>query len=187
MNKKEILLLIGIIGTLVISRLMPHAPNFTSSLAGFIFAGAILRKSYFAIFILIGYYICDLLINNLIYPDLHSGFAWTSQSFLWIYSSFLISFLISKYLTKQLESPFQLLSAGIITTIIFFILSNFGVWTEGLMYSKDFSGLITCYIAALPFALNELAASVFFTSVFFFLYWKADSYFDIKNPSLSSN
>lgn len=172
MNRKEIGILAAIIITLIISRLIPHAPNFTSSLAGLIFAGFALRKTTLAIIILAGYYLTDLFINNVYYSGNSANFQWTSQAFLWIYVSLMISFLLSCFLSSRLESPFGLLGISVISSLVFFLLSNFGVWTENFLYPLTFSGLAACYLAALPFLLNELAASVFFVTMFYFVYWK---------------
>ena len=44
--------------------------------------------------------------------------------------------------------------------MIFFIISNFGVWFFSNTYSSDLSGLISCYIMGLPFLQNTLFSSV---------------------------
>jgi hypothetical protein len=49
----------------------------------------------------------------------------------------------------------------------FFVLSNFAVWVEGSMYAKTLDGLMTCYVAALPFYRNDLAATGLFLGLAF--------------------
>jgi len=34
----------------------------------------------------------------------------------------------------------------IISSLLFFIVTNFGVWISGTMYSLDLQGLIACYV-----------------------------------------
>ncbi|NOT38094.1 MAG: hypothetical protein HOP11_12030 [Saprospiraceae bacterium] len=172
MSRRDLGILSAILITLIISRIIPHAPNFTSTAAGLIFAGAVLRKPHFSLIILAGYFLCDLLINNTLYASNSSSFQWTSQAIGWIYASLLISFFISRHLSENLESPFKLLGISVTSSLVFYALSNFGVWNEGLLYTRDLSGLITCYIAGIPYLLNEMAASVFFTVIFFLIYWK---------------
>ena len=50
---------------------------------------------------------------------------------------------------------------------LFFLMSNFGVWTTGLMYPLTVQGLIACYTAALPFFLNTLAGDLLYSSALF--------------------
>ena len=39
----------------------------------------------------------------------------------------------------------------------FFVVSNYGVWAAGGMYPHTLSGLMTCYVAGIPFYRNDLA------------------------------
>jgi len=58
----------------------------------------------------------------------------------------------------------SLLTGAIAAPTVFFLLSNFGVWmgTTEVTYTKDFSGLMTCYAAGLPFYKNALIATLVF-------------------------
>jgi hypothetical protein len=58
----------------------------------------------------------------------------------------------------------SLLAGAIAAPTVFFLLSNLGVWmgTTEVTYTKDFSGLMTCYAAALPFYKNALIATLVF-------------------------
>jgi hypothetical protein len=52
---------------------------------------------------------------------------------------------------------------------VFFLLSNATVWLgTSIAYSKDLTGLITCYEAGLPFYKNELFATIVFLPVIMF-------------------
>jgi hypothetical protein len=50
---------------------------------------------------------------------------------------------------------------------VFFIITNFAVWLEGSMYPANFSGLITCYVAAIPFFGNTLLSQLVFGAMLF--------------------
>src|SRR5262249_14632400 len=51
---------------------------------------------------------------------------------------------------------------------LFFLTSNFAVWTEGLMYPMTFSGLVECYAAGIPYYLRgTLPADFIGTAVLF--------------------
>ncbi len=62
--------------------------------------------------------------------------------------------------------------AGIAAPTVYFLVSNFMVWqaTTEAVYAKSFSGLMTCYEAALPFYRNSLIATLLFLPVILLLY-----------------
>jgi hypothetical protein len=58
--------------------------------------------------------------------------------------------------------------AALATSVSFFLASNFAVWAYWSdMYPKTFQGLMTCYVAGLPFFRHTLAGDLLFTTVFF--------------------
>lgn len=63
--------------------------------------------------------------------------------------------------------PLRLVGAALATSVSFFLLSNFAVWAVWEMYPKTLSGLLACYVAAIPFFRNQAASDLFFTAVFF--------------------
>lgn len=56
----------------------------------------------------------------------------------------------------------SMLLGAVAAPTLFFLASNFSVWYSGTMYPHDFSGLMTCYTAALPFYGRALMATVIF-------------------------
>jgi hypothetical protein len=65
----------------------------------------------------------------------------------------------------------QILGGTIGGSILFFIISNFGVWVSGFAssshgYSLDLAGLTECYVAALPFYKSQFATELFMNSLF---------------------
>lgn len=62
--------------------------------------------------------------------------------------------------------------AALVGEVVFFLVTNFGVWwfgegTQGTPYPMTFVGLMTCYIAALPFFGRSLLSTALFTGVLF--------------------
>ena len=130
-----------------ISRVIPHPPNFTPIIALSFYVPAILGIKFLMFYIL-----------SYILIDIFFGFH-DASLFVWG-SIFLIS-LISQYLTKS----FMTRTIGVLTgSIIFFILTNFGVWTSGY-YGYSLNGLISCYIAAIPFFNNTLISTVIYALI----------------------
>ena len=67
--------------------------------------------------------------------------------------------LISKYFNKSIMFR---ISGAFVGAVIFFVLSNFGVWLGG-SYGYDLNGLLSCYILAIPFFTNTVLSTVFFS------------------------
>jgi hypothetical protein len=56
----------------------------------------------------------------------------------------------------------------IFSSTLFYIVTNFAVWTSG-WYGYTIEGLITCYIMAIPFYVNTLTS----TTLFYIMFKKA--------------
>lgn len=132
------------------SRFAPHPPNFTPILSIALFCGISFRNKYIFLIPLFSMVISDFFIGY------HSVI-------MFVYVSLLIIFLMGKYLAKE-NSFNSMIILSLSSAIVFFIISNFGVWIVG--YPKTISGFIACYIAALPFLLNTLISTILFSSVF---------------------
>lgn len=141
---KHVSIYLGIFLAIAISRFIPHPPNFTSVIALSFYVPAILGLSYIPAVIL-SFAITDIVIGY------HTGtfFTWGSV--------FLIG-MIAQSFSKTLISR---LSGAFIGAIIFFLVTNFGVWASG-MYGYTLSGFIDCYFLAIPFfAYNAISTLMF--------------------------
>ena len=136
---------------LIIARLIPHPPNFSPIIASAIFAPILLKNRYYGSIVpLIALFITDLIIGFHIYQ-------------LVIYLTIITISLVSPF-KKYFKINLIIYSIG--ASIWFFIITNFAVWLAWDYYPKNFEGLITCYILAIPFFTNTLLSSIFFTSLF---------------------
>jgi len=161
------LVLAGILVLAAFSRLIPHPPNFTALGAMALFGGTYIHNRTFAVlFPLSSLWASDIILNNLVYSEFYKGFVLFSPSHIWIYISFVIIAILGQSLQKNINIKAIGISA-ISASVLFFILSNFGVWIQGLMYPLSFNGLIACYIAALPFFGWTLIGNFFFCSILF--------------------
>ncbi len=91
-------------------------------------------------------------------------FTWTG----FLLPIFLISLL--RIRNSKLE-VFKATGLGVISNLFFFVWTNFGVWlldTWG-MYPHNLPGLIHCYVNALPFLRLQLASTLLFVPVGFYL------------------
>ena len=61
-------------------------------------------------------------------------------------------------------------------SLVFFIISNFGVWALGspgindIPYDRNLNGLIECYILAIPFFGNTFISTLIFSYLAIFIY-----------------
>lgn len=162
------------------SRLIPHPPNFAPIGAMALFGAAYFSRKYIALVIpIIAMWLSDLVLNNVVYGQYFDHFVWFYQGFYWTYGAFVIIGLIGFLLLKKVKVQ-TLLIGSLSASILFFLLSNFGVWFSGTMYPKDLNGLLVCYTAAIPFFKNTLMGDLVYCSVLF----GAFEFAQAKIPSL---
>ena len=84
-----------------------------------------------------------------------------------IYGSFMLYVLIGRTLANT-NSPLRIGAASLIGSAQFFVITNFEAWLENpTLYSRDFAGLVQCYLAGLPFADRTVIGDLLFTAVLF--------------------
>ncbi len=174
MGNQKIALRFSVITLMIVvaafSRLLPHPPNFAPIGAMALFGAAYFSKKYIALLIpILSMWLSDLVINNTIYAQYFDGFTFFYQGFYWTYMAFIFIGVLGFILLKK-PKPQNIIIASLSASIIFFIVSNFGVWASGTMYPNNFSGLITCYAAGLPFFKNTLIGDLVYTSILFGLF-----------------
>jgi len=148
-NKMNRFLVLGIIVIGIMTRLIPHPPNFTPILSFALLSG-VYSKNNLGIFIPI---------SIMLLSDMFLG---SHDVIIWVYSSLFVIYLIGYYFIKNISFKNVLLGA-MIGSFIFFVLTNLGVWFIG--YPKTIDGLITCYVAAIPFYKNTFLSAIIYTSV----------------------
>lgn len=177
MNKKTILIVTGIIIFAALTRLLPHAYNFTPIGAIALFGAAYFTKKKWALIIpLAAIWMSDLLLNNIVYSEFYTGFTFFTSGFLYIYGSIALIVVLGYYLLKKITFG-RVLGGALGASVIFFIVSNFGVWISGSMYPLTFEGLIACYTAAIPFFHYTIAGNVVYSALLFGAYeWMKATY-----------
>ena len=173
---KKLNLQTGIISIIILlaafTRIMPHPPNFSPMAAIGLFGAAHFEKKWQAFLIpLIGIWISDLVINNFIYSSHSSNFVWFYDGFYWQYISYVFIIFAGLFIFNKGISVTKTLGGMLSSSGIFFLVSNFGVWAGGTMYTKNITGLITCYAAGIPFIHNTIISDTLFTTVLFGTYY----------------
>ena len=156
MLKPRLLIVAAIIVAAALSRLIPHPPNMASVAAVALFGGAYIQDRRLAFLIPLG---------ALFLGDLVLGF-YDLPEMVIVYDSFALIVCIGLWL-KQRRSVLRIGGAAIASSVLFFMLTNFGAWALTDIYPKTLGGLIACYIAAIPFFQNTLQGDLLYTVVLF--------------------
>lgn len=143
---------LGIFLLLSASRFIPHPPNFTSLLALSFYVPAFLGLRYLPV-----------LVFSFLITDYFIGFH-TLTLFTW--GSVILIGLGSKFFLKNIISR---ISGSLLGACIFFIVTNFGVWSMG-SYGYSYNGLISCYILAIPFFAYSIISTFIFSAIFETIY-----------------
>ncbi len=148
-----------------LTRLIPHPPNFSPVEAMALFGGAYFAKRSWAIALpLIALFISDLALSLMMGGVYFEYFV--SAGFLMIYATIAILSVLGFGLRGKVSAT-RVASFSVISSIIFFLVTNFGVWLGSAMYPQTTSGLISAYIAGLPFLQNGLLGTLFYSALLF--------------------
>jgi hypothetical protein len=60
-----------------------------------------------------------------------------------------------------------IIGGTLLSSVLFFLITNFGVWAVSGMYVKNLLGLQQCLVMALPFFRNTLIGDLFYSGMFF--------------------
>ena len=146
---------VGIFIALAVSRFIPHPPNFTSLIA----------LAFYVPFIF-GVRFIPALIFSFILTDFFIGF---HSTIVFTWGSLIIIGYITKYFLSNMITR---ISGSLFGALLFYIITNFGVWTTGV-YGFEFSGLVASYTLAIPFFTYTIISTLIFSSVIeFFIYLK---------------
>lgn len=141
-NKKNLQSFFFILFFLTVSRLIPHEPNFTPilsiSILGFLFSTILSVKVL-------------IVLGSMFFSDLIIG---THNFMIYVYFSLILLIIVSNsknYIYMMFLGP-----------LIFFIITNLGVWLNSTYYNKNINGLIECFYMAIPFFKNTILSTFFY-------------------------
>lgn len=141
--KTKILILFVFFTALI--RVVPHPPNFAPVTALALFSGVTFNSRLLGMLVPLA---------AMAISDLFLGFYSIS---IWVYFSFILINLLGSYVkTVNLKNI-------LLSSVIFFIVTNFGVWVLG--YPKTIEGLLLCYTLAIPFFAYSIIGDLFFSYV----------------------
>ena len=139
-------------------RFLPHAPNFTPIAGIALFAGVYFSRKIALI----------LPIAVMLVSDIFIGF-YNPMVMISVYASFLLCVFLGFWLKKN-KTRYTVLASSFLCAILFFLITNFAVWAFTPWYGKTLSGLLHCYVMAIPFFRNTLIGNLFYVGLFFGAY-----------------
>ena len=143
--------LVSLIFFAILSRFLPHPPNFTPIAAIALLSSKGFNNRWVVFLIpIVSLFISDLFIG------LHATIPF-------VYISFILIALLGLYV-KKINIVSVLLSST-----IFFLVSNFGVWL--LYYPITTEGLVQCYTLALPFFLNTVLGDLVYGALLIYPFY----------------
>ncbi|MBL7884823.1 MAG: hypothetical protein JNL69_12190 [Bacteroidia bacterium] len=155
-----------------ITRVFPHIPNFTPIAAMALFGGVYYSNKTMAFIMpLLAMAVSDILL------EITTGWGF-HNTMVYVYVSFILTTIIGLIIREKVGIKSVALGS-IASSVLFFIITNFGVWAAG-NFAGGLSGLNTTYMLGIPFFGPTLAGDLFFNSILFGLFYLAQQ----KAPSL---
>lgn len=159
------LLLSLLIVIAALSRLLPHPPNFSPVEAVALFGGAYFARRQWALLVpLAAMFLSDLalgLINGGLYWEYFS-----SAGFLLVYACIALTGVLGFGLRGKVSAG-RVLGYSLAGAVLFFLVTNFGVWATGTLYPHTAAGLLAAYVAGIPFFQWTVLGTLFYAALLF--------------------
>lgn len=137
-----------------LSRLLPHPPNFSPVEAMALFGGAYFAQRWLGVLVpLLAMLLADFFLG------FHSGMPV-------VYGAIALISILG-FALRGKTSILRVASFGLVGATLFFVITNFAVWAGSGMYPMTASGLLTCYIAGIPFFHWQLAGVAVYSVILF--------------------
>lgn len=138
----------------VVSRFLPHPPNFSPLMAIALFSGAHFTYKRDSLWVpLLAWFIGDIFLGfHALQPVIYS---------------LILLMAIAGWLLRGRVKVWSVLGFSLAGSVVFFLVTNFFVWLTSGMYENTFSGLVQSYVMAIPFFHNSLLGDLVFNAVFF--------------------
>ncbi|HQU14664.1 MAG: hypothetical protein B7Z66_04885 [Chromatiales bacterium 21-64-14] len=155
--------IVGLLFAVAAARLVPHVPNFTPLEAMALFGGATLEDRRSALLLpLAALFLSDVFLGYAVY-----GYGLLYAGMPFVYGGVALIVGLGLWMLRHRVTGPRVALAAFAAAVVFFLVSNFGVWLSGNLYGKTLDGLVTCYVAALPFFRYSLAGTLFYTVLLF--------------------
>lgn len=140
----------------VAARLLPHAPGFVPVAASGLFAARMLRMPILSV-------VVPVAAMALTGPMLGAD-DWRVS--LVVYAAIAVPALLG-IASRRWHGALPVIGTMLVSSLVFFALSNAAVWAFSGMYPLTMAGLTQCYVAALPFLDKMVIGNLVWTGVLF--------------------
>jgi hypothetical protein len=152
--------ILGALLLVSLSRLIPHIPNFTPIGAIALFAGTYISNKKNSFLLPLGI----LLFSDLLLELVNGNGFYRDMGF--VYGSFAVVVTIG-HLLRGREQRQTIMVASLVSSMLFFFTTNFGTWLMYDLYPKTGAGLVSCYIAGIPFFKGTVMGDLFYSLILF--------------------
>lgn len=153
-NNARLAALLSAIVAAAALRLVPHPPNFSPIDSMALFSGAYLGRRWVA-------FVAPL--AALLLSDLVLGFYHGMAT---VYATVALIVMIGWWVSSR-RTPLRIGAAAVVSSVVFFVITNFGMWLFSGFYPLTYAGLVACYTAAIPFFQNTIAGDLFYAVLLF--------------------
>lgn len=166
--------LLLIVLTAAAARLLPHPPNVTPLAAIALFGGAYFSNRWAAFVVPM----LALALSNLALGIYWSWSFMAWQPHLWVqYLSFALVVSLG-FLLRGRVNAWRVFCVTLASSVTFFVVTNLGEWAFQAWYPKTWDGLVTCFVAAIPFFRNSLLGDFGFAVLLFGGWWLLENRFE---------
>ncbi|POY34869.1 hypothetical protein C3K47_18115 [Solitalea longa] len=128
-----------------------------------IFSGAYFGRKWLAFLCpLLAVWISDQIVNLQFYHKIVPFY----DGFYWQYGSYILMVVLASVIIKKPKVA-TVGGMAITSALLFFIISNFGVWAGGMIYPMNAGGLTACYIAGLPYLNSAILSDLIYCGLLF--------------------
>lgn len=153
-NKNSIIVFAVLFLLAILSRFVSHHWNFTVLGGAFLLAGAYFADKKISVL---------LMLSVLLVSDAVIGFHAQMPA---VYFSYLLVVALG-FLLKITSARYKVFGTAVLGSALFYLITNFSVWSSGVLYPMTFEGLIQCYVMGIPFYQNQLLGDILSSLVFF--------------------
>jgi hypothetical protein len=173
MNKDRLITLSLIILAAAASRLLPHPENVAPIAAIALFAGAKFENKALAF---------AVPALAMLLSDAFIGF----YSGMWVTYMAFAAIVCIGFLLRRKQDFSRVALATVAGSVLFFLVTNFALWSSHGLYPQTLDGIMQSYTAALPFFRNSLLGDAFYTALLFGGFALAERRFSRLQTNLAS-
>jgi hypothetical protein len=143
-----------------LTRFVPHLPNFSPVYGALLFGGANMKRRDSICFSALTLGASDVVLTKFMY---HLNMGWEEL----IQIAAFVSIAMIGWILHERFSIGRLAFACLAAPTAFYIISDFGVWIGYGSYPHTWSGLVACYVAAIPYQGRITVSTILFSAILF--------------------